>query len=207
MQGCHVCHRNQQEQGPQGPEGLHSHCHCIVLNFITPRKAQNARECASEQLHKSRDAVLFSLDARACGMDYPNVTFILQVGGTASNLMPYLGGQHLNANGLNINLLGQRRTQRGDHRPLQHLTYVVWVNLSTTMRGRHCCCTIAINVGATTVAPYPEQLKFSTMLLSQFLVVQIGDQKIHQSPEVRGVNLVEHLNDCLKGQHILKVCV
>ncbi len=32
---------------------------------------------------------------------------------------------------------------------------------------------------------------------SQFLVNQIGDQNFHQTPEVRGVNLVEHLHCCL----------
>ncbi len=62
-----------------------------TLDFITPHKAQNARECASEQFRKSRDAVLISLDVSARGMDYPNVTFILQVGWMASIPMPYLG--------------------------------------------------------------------------------------------------------------------
>ncbi len=141
----------------------------------------------------------------ARGMDYPNIMFVLQVGWTASNLMPYLGGQRLDANGLNIDLLGQRRTRGGDQRPLQRLTYVVWVNLSTTMGDCHRCRTVAVDIGAATAVPYPEQLKLSTMLLSRFLVVRIGDQKFHQSPEVRGVNLAEHLNDCLKGQHVLKV--
>ncbi len=50
------------------------------------------RERTSEQFCKSRDAVLISLDVSTCGMDYPNVTFVLQVGWIASNLMPYLGG-------------------------------------------------------------------------------------------------------------------
>lgn len=47
---------------------------------IHSRKAQNARERASEQFRKSGSAVLFSSDVSARGMDYPDVTFVLQVG-------------------------------------------------------------------------------------------------------------------------------
>ncbi|KAL3816983.1 hypothetical protein ACHAXA_010103 [Cyclostephanos tholiformis] len=47
---------------------------------IHSRKAQTARERASEQFRKSRDAVMFSSDVSARGMDYPDVTFVLQVG-------------------------------------------------------------------------------------------------------------------------------
>ncbi|KAL3785113.1 hypothetical protein ACHAW5_009793 [Stephanodiscus triporus] len=47
---------------------------------IHSRKAQTARERASEQFRKSKDAVMFSSDVSARGMDYPDVTFVLQVG-------------------------------------------------------------------------------------------------------------------------------
>ncbi|KAL7546702.1 hypothetical protein ACHAWF_010047 [Thalassiosira exigua] len=47
---------------------------------IHSRKAQKQRERASEQFRKSANAVLFSSDVTARGMDYPDVTFVLQVG-------------------------------------------------------------------------------------------------------------------------------
>jgi ATP-dependent RNA helicase MSS116 len=56
---------------------------------IHSRKAQNARERASEQFRKSRDAVMFSSDVSARGMDYPDVTFVLQVGLTDRSQCEY----------------------------------------------------------------------------------------------------------------------
>lgn len=47
---------------------------------IHSRKAQKARERASDQFRKSKNAIMFSSDVTARGMDYPDVTFVLQVG-------------------------------------------------------------------------------------------------------------------------------
>ena len=47
---------------------------------IHSRKAQKARERASEEFRKSKNAVMFTSDVTARGMDYPDVTFVLQVG-------------------------------------------------------------------------------------------------------------------------------
>jgi ATP-dependent RNA helicase MSS116 len=47
---------------------------------IHSRKTQKAREQASEEFRKSRSAVMFTSDVTARGMDYPDVTFVLQVG-------------------------------------------------------------------------------------------------------------------------------
>ena len=47
---------------------------------IHSRKTQKAREKASEAFRKSSNAVMFTSDVTARGMDYPDVTFVLQVG-------------------------------------------------------------------------------------------------------------------------------
>ena len=47
---------------------------------IHSRKTQKAREKASEAFRKSTNAVMFTSDVTARGMDYPDVTFVLQVG-------------------------------------------------------------------------------------------------------------------------------
>ena len=47
---------------------------------IHSRKAQTARERASDQFRKASNAVMFSSDVSARGMDYPDVTFVLQIG-------------------------------------------------------------------------------------------------------------------------------
>jgi ATP-dependent RNA helicase MSS116 len=60
---------------------------------IHSRKAQNARERASEQFRKSNNAVMFSSDVSARGMDYPDVTFVLQVGLTDRSQCELLGSK------------------------------------------------------------------------------------------------------------------
>lgn len=47
---------------------------------IHSRKAQKAREKASEKFRKDKHAIMFSSDVTARGMDYPDVTYVLQVG-------------------------------------------------------------------------------------------------------------------------------
>jgi len=47
---------------------------------IHSRKTQKAREKASEAFRKSSNAIMFTSDVTARGMDYPDVTFVLQVG-------------------------------------------------------------------------------------------------------------------------------
>ena len=47
---------------------------------IHSRKSQKQRERASDQFRKSKNALMFSSDVTARGMDYPDVTFVLQVG-------------------------------------------------------------------------------------------------------------------------------
>jgi ATP-dependent RNA helicase MSS116 len=48
---------------------------------IHSRKSQSVRQRASERFRSSKDnAILFSSDVSARGMDYPGVTFVLQVG-------------------------------------------------------------------------------------------------------------------------------
>lgn len=47
---------------------------------IHSRKAQKARERASEKFRKDKNAIMFSSDVTARGMDYPDVTYVLQVG-------------------------------------------------------------------------------------------------------------------------------
>ena len=47
---------------------------------IHSRKAQKARERASEQFRKASSAIMFTSDVTARGMDYPDVSFVLQVG-------------------------------------------------------------------------------------------------------------------------------
>lgn len=47
---------------------------------IHSRKSQKQRERASEEFRKRTKAVMFSSDVTARGMDYPDVSFVLQVG-------------------------------------------------------------------------------------------------------------------------------
>mmetsp|Transcript_11455 Transcript_11455/g.26557 ORF Transcript_11455/g.26557 Transcript_11455/m.26557 type:complete len:612 (+) Transcript_11455:2-1837(+) len=47
---------------------------------IHSRKSQKQRERASEEFRKRRRAVMFSSDVTARGMDYPDVSFVLQIG-------------------------------------------------------------------------------------------------------------------------------
>jgi len=47
---------------------------------IHSRKTQKVRERASDQFRKNKNAIMFSSDVTARGMDYPDVTFVLQVG-------------------------------------------------------------------------------------------------------------------------------
>lgn len=47
---------------------------------IHSRKSQKQRERASEEFRKRSKAILFSSDVTARGMDYPDVSFVLQVG-------------------------------------------------------------------------------------------------------------------------------
>jgi len=47
---------------------------------IHSRKSQAARQKASDKFRTAKKAVLFSSDVSARGMDYPDVTFVLQVG-------------------------------------------------------------------------------------------------------------------------------
>jgi len=47
---------------------------------IHSRKSQKQRERASEQFRTRTNALMFSSDVSARGMDYPDVTFVLQIG-------------------------------------------------------------------------------------------------------------------------------
>lgn len=47
---------------------------------IHSRKSQKQRERASDEFREAKNAVMFSSDVSARGMDYPDVTFVLQVG-------------------------------------------------------------------------------------------------------------------------------
>lgn len=47
---------------------------------IHSRKTQKARERASEEFRKSKNAIMFTSDVTARGMDYPDVSYVLQVG-------------------------------------------------------------------------------------------------------------------------------
>ena len=47
---------------------------------IHSRKSQKQREKASEQFRDATNAIMFSSDVSARGMDYPDVSFVLQVG-------------------------------------------------------------------------------------------------------------------------------
>lgn len=47
---------------------------------IHSRKSQGVRQKASDQFRKSKNAILFSSDVSARGMDYPDVTAVIQVG-------------------------------------------------------------------------------------------------------------------------------
>ena len=47
---------------------------------IHSRKSQKQRERASEEFRKRRNAIMFSSDVTARGMDYPDVSYVLQVG-------------------------------------------------------------------------------------------------------------------------------
>lgn len=47
---------------------------------IHSRKSQSVRQKASDKFRLAKSAVLFSSDVSARGMDYPDVTFVLQVG-------------------------------------------------------------------------------------------------------------------------------
>lgn len=49
---------------------------------IHSRKSQKQRERASEEFRKRKTAVMFSSDVTARGMDYPDISFVLQVGMT-----------------------------------------------------------------------------------------------------------------------------
>ena len=50
---------------------------------IHSRKSQAARTKVSDQFRKGNNMILFSSDVSARGMDYPGVTYVLQVGLTA----------------------------------------------------------------------------------------------------------------------------
>jgi ATP-dependent RNA helicase MSS116 len=47
---------------------------------IHSRKSQKQREKASDKFRKQKNAIMFSSDVTARGMDYPDVTFVLQIG-------------------------------------------------------------------------------------------------------------------------------
>jgi len=47
---------------------------------IHSRKSQKQRERASDEFRKRKKAIMFSSDVTARGMDYPDVSFVLQVG-------------------------------------------------------------------------------------------------------------------------------
>lgn len=47
---------------------------------IHSRKSQSARQKASDQFRAAKSAILFSSDVSARGLDYPDVSFVLQVG-------------------------------------------------------------------------------------------------------------------------------
>jgi len=47
---------------------------------IHSRKSQKQRDRASEEFREAKNAVMFSSDVSARGMDYPDVSFVLQVG-------------------------------------------------------------------------------------------------------------------------------
>jgi ATP-dependent RNA helicase MSS116, mitochondrial len=52
----------------------------VKILEIHSRKSQTARTKASDQFRAARCAILFSSDVSARGLDYPDVTFVLQVG-------------------------------------------------------------------------------------------------------------------------------
>jgi len=47
---------------------------------IHSRKSQKQRERASDEFRKKKNAIMFSSDVTARGMDYPDVSFVLQIG-------------------------------------------------------------------------------------------------------------------------------
>jgi len=56
----------------------------IPVMDIHSRKSQSARSKTSEKFRDAKQAVLFTSDVSARGMDYPDVTFVLQVGAPSS---------------------------------------------------------------------------------------------------------------------------
>eukprot|EP00729_Bicosta_minor_P009051 gene9051-23845_t len=56
----------------------------IPVLDIHSRKSQSQRTKASDQFRKAKSAVLFSSDVSARGMDYPDVSYVLQVGCASS---------------------------------------------------------------------------------------------------------------------------
>ena len=52
----------------------------IPVLEIHSRKSQSAREKASAEFRSARASILFSSDVSARGVDYPDVTMVLQVG-------------------------------------------------------------------------------------------------------------------------------
>lgn len=52
----------------------------VPIHEIHSRKSQSARTKTSEAFRKADTAIMFSSDVSARGMDYPDVTFVLQVG-------------------------------------------------------------------------------------------------------------------------------
>ena len=57
----------------------HTHTHTQVLE-IHSRRSQAQRTKTSDEFRKSKTAIMFSSDVSARGMDYPDVSFVLQVG-------------------------------------------------------------------------------------------------------------------------------
>eukprot|EP01047_Picozoa_sp_COSAG01_P057515 COSAG01_NODE_6657_length_3560_cov_5.515458_3_plen_121_part_00 len=51
---------------------------------IHSRKSQSARTKTSQRFRDARQAVLFTSDVSARGMDYPDVSFVMQVGAPSS---------------------------------------------------------------------------------------------------------------------------
>ena len=52
---------------------------CAGVISITARKSQSARTAASDEFRRATRAVLFTTDVSARGVDYPDVTLVVQV--------------------------------------------------------------------------------------------------------------------------------
>jgi ATP-dependent RNA helicase MSS116 len=110
----------QQLEAADGPHPIYKHVRMIEIHS---RLNQSQRTRAAERFRNNKSAILFATDVVARGMDFPNVTHVIQVC-TPSNQEQYihrLGRTgRANKNGIGYLLLTEGELQERDVRSVMH---------------------------------------------------------------------------------------